>query len=99
MTPDVRPLGVGTVERRHRERFYYEKPTIETFNVITDPIQMGVGMQGGMNITFMAEKAQMEAAPGQEVHKKDLMNGYNEVEHRPVMEALTVQDSLEGLYA
>ena len=60
---------------------------------------MGVGMQGGMTITFMAEKAQMKAAPGQKVHKKDLMNGYNEVEHRPVMEALTVQDSLEGLYA
>ena len=28
MTPDAWPVGVGMVERRHRERFYYDKPTM-----------------------------------------------------------------------
>ena len=50
---------------------------------------MGIGLQGGMTIASMAATAQMDAAPGQEIHKKDLMNGYNEVERRAVMEALT----------
>ena len=38
MTPDASPVGVGTLERKYRERVYYDKPTIETFNVITSPM-------------------------------------------------------------
>ena len=64
LAPGAMPVGVGTAERRHRERVYYDKTTIETFNVITDPMQMVVGLQGSMNIAFMAATAQMEAALG-----------------------------------
>ena len=99
MTPDARPVGVGTAERRHRERVYYDTPTIASFNIITAPIQNGVGLKAGMTISVFAAQAQMEAAPGHEVHKKDLMNGYNEVKRSSVMEELTAQESLEGLYA
>ena len=34
MTPDARPVGVGTAERRHCERVYYDTPQISSFNII-----------------------------------------------------------------
>ena len=39
MTPDARPVGVGMAEQRHRERVYYDTPSIASFNSITAPIQ------------------------------------------------------------
>ena len=99
MTPEAQPVGVGTVEQRHRERVYYDTPMIASFKIITANIQNGVGLKAGMTISVFAAQAQMEAAPGHEVHKKDLMNGYNEFKRSSIMEELTTQTSLEGLYA
>ena len=42
-----------------------------------------------MAISVFVAQAHMEAEPGHEVHKKDLMNGYNEVKCSTVMKALT----------
>ncbi|EJK46732.1 hypothetical protein THAOC_34586 [Thalassiosira oceanica] len=63
VSPASLPLNIGGAERRAITRAYFDKGLKTAYNAILGPVQIGVGVKGGISITVIGVQAALDANP------------------------------------
>ena len=94
---DVRPINIGNAWRRVWTKAYF-KPLIEVFIAYTKPCQYGCGEPGGGTEMVFGVKAMMDGAESNMIASIDVANGYNEIKHSSILQAVWDCPDLRGSY-